>query len=267
MEEEVNQVSSGYSYNQRSNKKSRSFKFPVLIIFALIWLIFFSVAGIIIQAYNIQSFLITKSIPNFFSENFRGWLLSLKDFDNSALYPNKLDFFYKVLEQWYYLFYIAGIILMFLGIIILIIRLISFIIKKEHRPSLYKISQIPPKRALVNQLSQPLYEQQVSPASSNSSPYQESYFQTLLKQKIEEQSKQRDESLINPKTSESIKRIDEWLHEGLLLLSEGNLSEAELIYNQIRREYDSREDSNKDLYSRVKDLYDQILIARQHKIS
>lgn len=54
-------------------------------------------------------------------------------------------------------------------------------------------------------------------------------------------------------------RINEWLDEGLRLLAQGNIEEAELIYENIRREYNPLEDKGKDMYIRIKDFYDEII--------
>jgi hypothetical protein len=60
------------------------------------------------------------------------------------------------------------------------------------------------------------------------------------------------------------KEIEEWLSEGLLLLAEGNLSEAELIYESIKKEYDASKDKARELYNRILDFY-RILIGERKK--
>lgn len=61
------------------------------------------------------------------------------------------------------------------------------------------------------------------------------------------------------KIQEHREKIDEWLEEGLRLLAEGNLEEAELIYKGIRKEYNPEHDLDKRTYKRILDFYIEIM--------
>ena len=52
---------------------------------------------------------------------------------------------------------------------------------------------------------------------------------------------------------------------GLLLLSAGNVEEAELVYEQISREYDASQDIDHYTYKRILDFYYEISSRRQQK--
>jgi hypothetical protein len=69
------------------------------------------------------------------------------------------------------------------------------------------------------------------------------------------QIKQYLEVAVNPKRYE----IEDWIDQGLLLLAEKNIKEAELIYEQIRRAYDSSRDLDKTVYKRILDYYSEIV--------
>ncbi len=53
--------------------------------------------------------------------------------------------------------------------------------------------------------------------------------------------------------------LEEWIDQGLKFLSERNLSEAELIYNQARRAYNPQRDPDQKVYKRILDFYSEIM--------
>lgn len=71
-----------------------------------------------------------------------------------------------------------------------------------------------------------------------------------------------DSSLISIPEQEKIQehreKIDDWLEEGLRLLAEGNLEEAELIYQSVRKEYNPEHDLDNRTYKRILDFYIEI---------
>jgi len=58
---------------------------------------------------------------------------------------------------------------------------------------------------------------------------------------------------------EQKEKLEDWLEEGLRLLAEGNLEEAELIYKSIRTEYNPEQDLERRNYRRILDFYIEIM--------
>lgn len=65
-------------------------------------------------------------------------------------------------------------------------------------------------------------------------------------------------SLIN----EEDQKLSGWLDEGLKFLSEGNIDEAELIYESIRKDFDPKELKDPDLRRRIINFYSELLRAK-----
>jgi len=58
------------------------------------------------------------------------------------------------------------------------------------------------------------------------------------------------------------RRINELLAKGFSLLAEKKLKEAEIVYDTIRQEYRQNQDTNRELYNRIKAFYESILNQR-----
>jgi hypothetical protein len=56
--------------------------------------------------------------------------------------------------------------------------------------------------------------------------------------------------------------LDDWINAGIRLLSENNLEEAEMIYEQAKRAYNPAEDKNQKIYRRILDFYHEIIEKR-----
>jgi len=59
--------------------------------------------------------------------------------------------------------------------------------------------------------------------------------------------------------NEHKEKIEEWLEEGLRILAEGNIDEAEMIYNSIKKEYDPNKDPARHNYRRILDFYMELV--------
>jgi hypothetical protein len=67
------------------------------------------------------------------------------------------------------------------------------------------------------------------------------------------------------KIDENREKINEWLQEGLLLLSQGNLEEAEMIYNSLRQEYNPESDAYGALQRRILAFYEEIVAEKKER--
>jgi hypothetical protein len=71
--------------------------------------------------------------------------------------------------------------------------------------------------------------------------------------------KQENKIIINQSpTVTQRSSLEEWIDQGLLFLSQNNLSEAKLIYEQVRLAYDSSQDSNGKIYRKIIDFYNEL---------
>jgi len=64
---------------------------------------------------------------------------------------------------------------------------------------------------------------------------------------------------------EHSEKIEEWLEEGLRILSEGNLEEAEMIYTSIKKEYNPFKDPARHNYRRILDFYMEIVSEKRER--
>ncbi len=93
------------------------------------------------------------------------------------------------------------------------------------------------------------------------------HMEIVVKRKIGADIIPRDFKMVPISEQESIQehkeKIEEWLEEGLRILAEGNLDEAELIYNSIKKEYDKDKDPERRTYKRILDFYIEIVSDRK----
>jgi len=192
--------------------------------FALIWTLFFALVGIVSQSIEKSTLVLT----DFFSANYIQWFQNFTQFSDITLYPAAMDFLYSLLASGYYFFFTGGLISLVIAILSWLIHLIT----RKKTPSL-EVAQLKPVASSVIQ-----YEPQTQVAKEAS---------MQVTQESSEQIK-RIESVTQTK-------IEEWLEMGLLMLSEGNLESAELIYEQISRAYDIDKDISHETYKRILDFY------------
>lgn len=78
--------------------------------------------------------------------------------------------------------------------------------------------------------------------------------------------KQEPEKELEPAHFQEHKeKIEEWLEEGLRLLADKNIEEAELIYKSLRQEYDPYKDPYQTFYKRIMDFYAELNEERSRK--
>ena len=81
---------------------------------------------------------------------------------------------------------------------------------------------------------------------------------------IESRKIKKSRNTENPKTPQKKSEDDtnekllEWLKDGNRLLSSGDLREAELLYNHVKKEYDPSKDSSRKIYRKIIDFYQEI---------
>lgn len=201
---------------------------PYSLRFGIIWTLFFIIVGIAIQSLKANAFV----FQDFFVKNYVQWFADFGAFTDVTLYPDANSIIFAILSKWYYFFYTGGLIALIWGILSWIINFEMVVKKPAPRP------QLPREKVKIKEVIKPIIiEREVqapAPAPRSSSPLVQ-------------------------------KKINEWLESGLLLLSEGQVEEAELIYEQISREYDSSQDIDHDTYKRILDFYYEISARRQQK--
>jgi hypothetical protein len=193
--------------------------------FTLIWTSVFAVIGIVIQSINSA----TLALGSFFTASYMHWFINFTKFSEITLYPTTMDFLFALLDQWYYFFFTGGLISLVIAILSWLIHLIM-----GKKPQL----EMMPIKPLVQ--SSIRYEPQTQVAKD------------VTAEAIEKPEQiRRIESVTQTK-------IEEWLEMGLLMLSEGNIEGAELIYEQISRAYDIDKDVSHETYKRILDFYYEI---------
>ncbi len=192
--------------------------------FALIWVVFFAIAGMVLQSIQAGVFV----FGDFFGTNYINWFKSFGSFSNTVIYPSAQDFIFSMLIQWYYFFFTGGLISLIWAILSWIIH---FATKKKTSST-----EVMPIQPLVQSSIQ--YEPQTQ----------------VAKDATKEDATEKPAEI---KRIESVTqtKIEEWLEMGLLLLSEGNIESAELIYEQISRAYDIDKDISHETYKRILDFY------------
>lgn len=205
-----------YNFGER---KTTLFSIPASLRFSLIWLIFFSILGIVLQYLNKKVFLFPENILEFFTKNYLIWLNSFGNFTNPVVYESTNTFLTALLNQWYYFFLTGGLLAFIWGIISWIIHIeISF--SRKHK-------------------SQKAWEAQ-------------------QKEKLETQKTENILEKYKPSPEPIKTKLEEWLEEGLFLLSEGKTAEAAAIYESIKQEYDPDKDQDKIFFNRILRFYEQV---------
>jgi hypothetical protein len=236
-----NEGDSGYYSNtgqfvEAPKKQLFRLQIPYLLRFAIIWTAFFIIAGVAIQYFQATDPVFMTVFQDFFLKNYGAWFKSFGSFADVTVYATTTDFVFSLLGHWYYFFYTGGLLSLIWGILSWIINW-EFVVKKPN------FNQ-PQPQVQVKEVIKPIIlekpvivEREViveKPVPVQAEP-QPMYSSPLLNQKI-----------------------NEWLESGLLMLSEGNVEEAEMIYDQISREYDSGQDMDHDTYKRILDFYYEI---------
>lgn len=205
---------------------------------ALIWAVLFSIIGIIMQSIQTKSLVII----NFFGKNYVAWFNIFGNFSNTTLYPNPTDFVFTLLNQWYYFFFTGGLISLVVAIINWLIHLTfkqkEIVIKKEVE--------------IGNSISYQPQTQVAKEAVTEQKNKDKEDLEKIKKETLSEVSSFERKPTISSVTQT---KIEEWLEMGLLMLAQGNIVEAELIYEQISRAYDIDRDINHETYKRILDFY------------
>jgi hypothetical protein len=219
-------------YIESPKKHFFRIRFPFVLRFAIIWTLFFSIVGIGIELISNQNLPFSDIFKNFFTSNFIAWIKSFGNFTDTTSYPDAMSFIQALLNKWYYFFYTGGLLALIWGILSWIIHG-EIVIKSPNKyPRIQETKSV--------QEIKPLEEIKIDE-----------------KPKIYQQTPESNQFVQN--------KIQEWLEAGLLLLSEGNILEAELIYEQISKEYNSLEDIDHKTYKRILDFYYEINEKRREK--
>jgi len=217
----------GYE-NRLVPKEKQKFRLqiPYNLRFPLIWTLFFAVLGIVIQSIKAGTFV----FADFFWANYIDWFKSFGSFTDPAYYGSEMDVILAILRHWYYFFYTGGLISLIWAFVHWLINF-EFIFKtKEKKPEVIQ-EQNPERRQIFVQREKP-------------------------KEPREELPKQ---VLTNPNAV-----IEAWLQQGYQFLSERNIEEAKLIYNEIKREYNPEKDPTGIFYIRISQFYEEILRTQQN---
>lgn len=218
------EVDNGYydssgQFIEAPKKQLFRLQIPYNLRFALIWTLFFVIAGIVIQSMQAQIFLWKE----FFTTNYVQWFRSFGSFADMTIYATTLDFVTDLMAHWYYFFYTGGLISLIWAILSWIIHFELVVNKPSFSQS--KSQQFQQPQNIINVPAVPVQQ-----------PIVESLKVSSMNQT----------------------KIEEWLGVGLLMLSEGNVYEAELIYEQISRAYDANRDIDHNTYKRILDFYYEI---------
>lgn len=132
---------------EKAPKKIIRIGFPRPLQFSIIWVIFFTIIGIVLQALNDKKFILAEAIQKFFITNYIGWFNSLGNFTSSTTYPSYEAMFQLILSNWYYFFLTGGVVALIWGIISWIIHWEIIIIKPSENKEdldehLTKINQL-----------------------------------------------------------------------------------------------------------------------------
>lgn len=128
-----------------SGKKTKArFRFPQQWRFPLIWILFFSIMGIIIQSFQAHGFVFT----DFFGINYIDWFRSFGSFVDPTAYATPQDLLYSIMAEWYYFFYTGGLVALIWEILAWIIHSEVRLTGKRKKPKIQpKEQKIIPKPA------------------------------------------------------------------------------------------------------------------------
>jgi len=191
---------------EEPEKKHVRIGIPYGVRFALVWVIFFAIIGIVIQTVRANSFVFI----DFFFSNYGAWFRSFGTFTDPTAYATGIDLFFAIIREWYYFLYTGGLISLLWAIINGIIHHEIIIKGKPEEPK-------PEPKPLVP-VTAPKKEEPAKPSE-----------------------------------------IDQWLTEGYKLLALRRIRAARLIYGNIRRQYDSSQDPDRDHYNRILDFHKELV--------
>jgi len=195
--------------------------------FAIVWTAFFSVIGIIIQSLREGSFII---LP-FFYKNLINWFSFFNAIINQT--TDLTSYLYGIITDWYYFFFLGGVLALLWFLIYYFFSFLFWLFSALFR-SVQKKSN-----SIIVETQKPIVQEEKQPEGKEEEP------ENLA-------SELRDKKDFND-------TLSQWLEEGLLLLSEGKMSEAELIYEEIRRQYNSSNTKDPILYERINSFYKELL--------
>ncbi len=204
---------------ESTGKPAFRIQIPYSLRFSIIWTLFFSVIGLILQIIQSPAFAFGQSFSNFFGSNYLNWFKTFLEFFNITEYNTGMSIFSSIMSQWYYFFYTAGLLFLIWGLISWIINF-EIVFKKNVKP-----------RKIINETPR----------------------QMQVQQRVQEEASEIEES------PEDTDRISNWLEEGDILLGMGKVKEAEEIYQKLQAHYDSRDDFERFEYKRILDFYYKIL--------
>mgnify|MGYP001567902505 FL=1 len=141
---------------ESTEKQAFRIQIPYSLRFAIIWTLFFSVVGLIIQIIQTPGFSFGVSFSNFFGNNFIAWFKSFGSFVNINEYNSGMQVFTSIMSQWYYFFYTGGLIVLLWG-------LISWIINIE---IVFKKRKTSPQKQEIQQYTPPIQQQAQQPKES-----------------------------------------------------------------------------------------------------
>jgi len=110
-------------------KQAFRIQVPYILRFAIIWTLFFSIIGIVIQSIRYSGL----AFPDFFTSNYADWFRAFGTFTDQTLYPAASDLVLALLKDWYYFFYTGGLISLIWGILSWIIHFEVVVKKPEKR--------------------------------------------------------------------------------------------------------------------------------------
>ena len=160
-------------------------------------------------------------------------------FTQQTVYSSVEEVFFAILEKWYYFFVTGGLISLIWGLVSWIINFEIVFTKRKKQNS-----------------RQEIIMPQIQEQNSTELQVQDSLSNFQIKKQDENPDKKQDENL---------EKINEWLSEGLLMLSEGSLEEAELIYENLRREYNPDNDAYGVLQRRILSFYEEIMAEKRDR--
>jgi len=252
-EEERTNFNSVKDQTDSQKKKRRRFFLPYSLRFAIIWTLFFIIIGIVLQSIKADKLI----LQDFFVENFIQWFKDFGTFTDPATYPDINSILLAIIGKWYYFFYTGGLLSLIWAILSWIFH--SRAIDKEEEYSQQRTQKEDNKVEEKNQLE----TQKKIQDSIKSKVEAENLPTIVISEKVKTFPNQLEQ--INNSSPLLENKISEWLDAGLLLLSEGNLAEAELVYDQISRQYNALDNRDPLTYKRILDFYYELSMEKEKK--
>lgn len=212
-------------YSEVPKKEVFRLHIPYVLRFGIIWTAFFAIIGIGIQYFSVQDARLLDVIRGFFAANFLAWLQSFGNFSDVTIYATSKDFIYSLLGKWYYFLYTGGLLSLIWGLLSWIVHFEFVFKRKEKLPPIIQVVQPENVQPVLQTVSEPIQEKVPETFVYKGQRYE----------------------------------LEEWVDEGLRLLAEKNIKEAELVYNQARRAYDPIKDPGQKVYKRILDFYTELV--------